>query len=380
MKYSGILKIGFKLLINDTSKFSALLIGITFAVFLMMEMTAMFAGIINRNYSTVTNIGAAMWIMDPGVNVPTSPIPLPNFLEDAVRSMDGVSFAVPVYIGAAQVKLADGTYQPANVVGLDDDSLFGRPLLEKGDIHDIYNDDSYIVVDDTEFSKLENPQIGTTFELNDHRVVIAGIARVVSNGLNGVPTLYTTYNRAIEDIPTTHFTISYLLVQPKNAAAVAGIKEQVAKLGYVALTKDEFKSRITNFYIFQTGVGFNILMMTVIAFVVGLTISGQTFYTFILENLERFGALKAIGAKGRELVYMILFMATFTAVTGYGLGIGLVTLIISLARLWVPNYSAMITYWNLGLAFGMVLVIAGISSYIGVRKVIKIEPFDIFRG
>ena len=380
MKYSGILKIGFKLLINDTSKFSALLIGITFAVFLMMEMTAMFAGIINRNYSTVTNIGAAMWIMDPGVNVPTSPIPLPNFLEDAVRSMDGVSFAVPVYIGAAQVKLADGTYQPANVVGLDDDSLFGRPLLEKGDIHDIYNDDSYIVVDDTEFSKLENPQIGTTFELNDHRVVIAGIARVVSNGLNGVPTLYTTYNRAIEDIPTTHFTISYLLVQPKNAAAVAGIKEQVAKLGYVALTKDEFKSRITNFYIFQTGVGINILMMTVIAFVVGLTISGQTFYTFILENLERFGALKAIGAKGRELVYMILFMATFTAVTGYGLGIGLVTLIISMARLWVPNYSAMITYWNLGLALGMVLVIAGISSYIGVRKVIKIEPFDIFRG
>jgi putative ABC transport system permease protein len=51
-----------------------------------------------------------------------------------------------------------------------------------------------------------------------------------------------------------------------------------------------------------------------------------------------------------------------------------------MARLWVPNYAAMITYWNLGLAFGMVLVIAGISSYIGVRKVLKIEPFDIFRG
>jgi hypothetical protein len=58
-------------------------------------------------------------------------------------------------------------------------------------------------------------------------------------------------------------------------------------------------------------------------FIVGLSISGQTFYTFILENLEKFGALKAIGAKGRELVYMILFMATFTALTGYGLGVGL---------------------------------------------------------
>jgi putative ABC transport system permease protein len=77
---------------------------------------------------------------------------------------------------------------------------------------------------------------------------------------------------------------------------------------------------------------------------------------------------------------MILFMATFTALTGYGLGVGFVTLMITLARARLPNYAAMITFWNLGLAFAMVLLIAGISSYVGVRKVLKIEPFDIFRG
>ncbi len=64
------------------------------------------------------------------------------------------------------------------------------------------------------------------------------------------------------------------------------------------LTKDEFNNGIANYYIYKTGVGTNILLMTVIAFIVGLSISGQTFYTFILENLEKFGALKAIGAKG----------------------------------------------------------------------------------
>ena len=36
--------------------------------------------------------------------------------------------------------------------------------------------------------------------------------------------------------------------------------------------------------------------------------------------------------------------------------------------------------WNLSLAFAMEVLIAGISSYLGMRKVIKIEPFDIFRG
>jgi putative ABC transport system permease protein len=380
MKYRGILRIGFKLLVNDTAKFSALLIGITFAVFLMMQMTAMFAGILDRAYSTVTNIGAEMWVMDRAVNTATSAIPMPDYLLDAVRSMDGVRFAVPLFMGGALIKLEDGTYQSVSVVGLDDDSLFGRPALEQGNIQDIYEDNTFFAVDDAEFSKLENPKIGTSFELNDHRGTIVGIARVAANGLNGVPTLYTTYNRAIEYIPSTRFTISYILVQPKNAAAVAGIKSQVAKLGYVAFTKQEFNKRITDFYTYQTGIGTNILLMTVIAFIVGLSISGQTFYTFILENLEKFGALKAIGAKGRELVYMILFMATFTALAGYGLGIGLVTLMISIARARLPNYAAMITFGNLGLAFGMVLLIAGISSYIGIRKVLKIEPFDIFRG
>ena len=380
MKYSGILRIGFKLLVNDRGKFFALLIGITFAVFLMTEMTAMFAGILDRAYSPVTNIGAAMWVMDPAVNTATSPIPMPGYVLDATRSLDGVSYAVPLFMGGALVKLANGAWQGVNVVGLDDESLFGRPELEQGNIQDIFADNTFFVVDDAEFPKLGNPEIGTTFELNDHRGKIVGIVRVASNGLNGTPTLYTTYNRAIEYIPSTRFTLSYVLVQPKNDAAIPGIKRAVAKLGYAALTKAEFNRQISSYYTYQTGIGTNILLMTIISFIVGLSISGQTFYTFILENLEKFGALKAIGAKGRELVYMILFMAFFTALIGYGLGIGMVTLMIEIARTRLPNYAAMITFGNLGMAFGMVLLIAGISSYIGIRKVLKIEPFDIFRG
>ncbi len=154
----------------------------------------------------------------------------------------------------------------------------------------------------------------------------------------------------------------------------------MTKLGYEALTKDEFIKKISDFYTYHTGLGTNVMLMTIISFLVGLSISGQTFYTFILENLEKFGALKAIGAKGGELIAMILFQAVFTALTAYGLGVGLATLMITVARLRLPDYAAEITYFNLGFAFVMVLIIAAISSYIGIRKVIRIEPFDIFRG
>ena len=63
----GTLKIAYKLLVNDRAKYAALLVGITFAVFLMIEMTSLFAGILNRASATVINIGASIWVMDPAV-------------------------------------------------------------------------------------------------------------------------------------------------------------------------------------------------------------------------------------------------------------------------------------------------------------------------
>jgi len=376
----GILRIAYKLLVNDRAKFAALLVGITFAVFLMIEMTSLFSGILSRSSATVINIGASIWVMDPAIQTVANTIPLPDYVLDEVRSIPGVKYAVPLYSGSALLKLRDGTYQAASILGLDDTSLFGRPTLLAGNIEDIFAENGFIAVKDSEFYKLESPQIGTEFELNDHRGVIVGIAEVASSGLFGVPTLYTTYNRALQYIPNTRFTMSYLLVEPKTPADVASIKAQVAKAGYLALTKDEFIKKIADFYKYQTGIGTNMLLMTVISFVIGLSISGQTFYTFILENIDKFGALKAIGAKGRELVSMILFQATFVALTGYGIGVGLCATLIWLARLYLPDYAAIITYTNLGLAFAMVTVIAAISSYVGVRKVLTIEPFDIFRG
>ena len=259
----GILTIAYKLLVNDKGKFAALLVGITFAVFLIVQMTSLFAGILSKSSATVTNIGASMWVMDPAVNTVANSIPMPDYVLDAVRSINGVTYAVPLYSGGALVKLRSGVYQSVSVLGLDDASLFGRPKLVKGRIEDIYAENGFVVVQDEEVSKLENPQLGTEFELNDHQGVIVGIAKVTSSGLFGIPTLYTTYKRAIQYIPSTRYTISYILVEPKSNDAVQEIKRQVERLGYRALTKDEFIRKIADFYKYQTGIGTNILLMTV---------------------------------------------------------------------------------------------------------------------
>ncbi len=376
----GILRIAYKLLVNDRGKFAALLMGLTFSVFLMVQMTSMFAGMMKKASATVTNTGAKVWVMDPAVTNVSSAVPMPDYVLDAVRSIEGVKYAVPLYSGAALVRLRSGTYQPVTVLGLDDTSLYGRPELIEGQIEDIYAENGFVVVKDEEYAKLENPRMGTEFELNDNRGVIVGIAKVPASGLFGIPTLYTTYSRAIQYIPSMRFTISFILVEPQSPGAIAHIQEEVKRLGYVTVTEQGLIDRITNWYVLHTGMGTNLLLMTAISFVVGLSISGQTFYTFVLENMEKFGALKAIGAKGRELVVMIFFQAGVTGLAGYGLGIGLCAGLIALAKLRMPDYASIITYQNLVLALGMVLVIAAFSGYIAVRKVLRIDPYDIFRG
>lgn len=377
---NGLLTIALKLLANDRGKFNTLILGIAFAVFLMMQMTCMFAGLMQRTGSDILNIGAKMWVMDPSLNSQVDDIPLPDFVLEAVRSINGVKYAVPLFTGGGLAKLSDGRYQAVNIIGLDDATLFGRPNLLEGNIYAIYNDDGYIAINDAEFEKLDGAKVGTTFELNDHRGVVVGIGDALVGGLFGTPTLYTTFRRAISTLPVTRYTTSFILIEPKSTEDIEGIKAKVAELGYLALTEDEFYVKNRNYYLFKTGLGVNVMVMTTISFIVGLSIAGQTFYTFVLENIQEFGALKAIGCKRRDLIRIILFQASVVGFLGYGYGLLFSSSVIALAKLQVHNYAALVTFQNLFLTFLMVLVIVAFSSYLGIRKVTTIDPFDIFRG
>ncbi|PMP87703.1 MAG: ABC transporter permease [Desulfurella sp.] len=376
----GLLKIALKLLTNDRGKFFTLILGITFAVFLMNQMTSMFAGIIRKSTSNVININAKMWVMDPSVENDMNSIPMPNYVLDYVRSIKGVAMAVPIYFGYGLAKLANGKYQSVSIIGLDDTTLFGRPPIIKGNLNKIYNSDAFIGVKDSDYKKIGSPGIGSILSINDHRAIIVALANTTSGGLFGIPTLYTTYTRATRDLPQTRYFISYILINPKSSKDIPYIQKQVKKLGYKALTQKQFQKTIENFYEYKTGMGISIMMMTLISFIVGLSIAGQTFYAFVLENLEKFGALKAIGAKKYELVSIILFQVSVTSFIGYGFGIMISSLVIAISKANIQNYAAVVTYKNMLVAFLMVLAIAGFSSYIGIRKVLKIEPFDVFRG
>src|SRR6185312_11681534 len=100
----------------------------------------------------------------------------------------------------------------------------------------------------------------------------------------------------------------------------AAISQQT---GLKARTADEFFWDTINYYAKYTGIPINFGITTILGFMVGTAIAGQTFYNFTLENLKQFGSLKAMGASNRRIVGMILLQAAVAGALGYGIGVGL---------------------------------------------------------
>jgi putative ABC transport system permease protein len=130
----GILKIAYKLLVNDKGKFAALLMGLTFSVFLMIQMTSMFAGMMKKASATVTNTGAKVWVMDHARHEREQRHPDARLRARRRPQHRRRQIRRPSLLGWGARTAQDGTYQPVTVLGLDDTSLFGRPQLIEGKI------------------------------------------------------------------------------------------------------------------------------------------------------------------------------------------------------------------------------------------------------
>ena len=149
--------------------------------------------------------------------------------------------------------------------------------------------------------------------------------------------------------------------------------------GLKAYTRDAFKKLTFTYFLKYTGMPINFLTAVVLGVMVGIAISGQTFYNFTLDNLRYFGTLKAMGMTDGRLLRMILLQALTVGAVGYGLGVGAASLWGSIAV--SRTQIAFRLPWQLLLATGVaVLLICLGSAALSIRKVIRLEPAVVFRS
>src|SRR5205823_4647168 len=118
------LTVALKMLTGDRGKYVGLILGLAFTSFFMTQQPALFLGILNNAYGFILDAGQAdLWVMDPHVQYSRDIKPLSDTMIGRVRGIEGVGWAVPIYIGNAGVRLRDGTFQSSVLIGLDDAML-----------------------------------------------------------------------------------------------------------------------------------------------------------------------------------------------------------------------------------------------------------------
>lgn len=382
--------IALKMLIGDRAKYIGIIIGLTFASLLITQQSAIFAGIMTRTFSFLTDIGLPdIWVVDPQVQYIEDIKPLRDTQVLRIRGVEGVKWAVGLFKGSLRARLNNGTFQTCTIIGLDDETLIGGPpQMVAGKLSDLRRNEAVIVDIEGARGKLAKIlpdghrvplRIGDTMELNDNRAVVVGLCRITRT-FQATPVIYTTYSQATTWAPQERKLLSFVIVKAKRGENVDRLCERIGQAtGLKAYTAPEFK-KLTFFYFLKyTGMPINFLTAVLLGFVVGITIAGQTFYNFTLDNLRYFGTLKAMGATNRILLRMILLQALLVGALGYGIGVGA-------ASLWGILLSgrtqlAFRLPWPLLMISAVaILLICLTSAAVSIRKVMRLEPAAVFRS
>ncbi len=377
-------RIALKMLFADRGKYVMLLSGLTFATLLMTQQAGVFAGILEWTKGNLKNMRAPLWVVDPKVEQVNEVKALRDTDVSRVRSVPGVGWAVPMYWGILQARLADGTFKPVQLVGLDNATMVGRPArMVAGRIEDLRLPNA-VVIDELAIQRLSRGRprpigVGDLFEINDREARIVGVCRTEMSFF-GYPYIFATYDQALQFAPRVRKMLSYILVSPAEGVPLATVAARIEKAtGLRAYTEEDFGVSTVRWFFRNTGIPTSFGMTILLGFIVGVAVAGQTFYAFILENLRHFGALKAMGAGDGLLTRMVVLQAFAVGLIGYGIGLGVTVLIGSVfLKKGMPPFS-MPWFIPVG-TLAAILVICAIAAAFGIRRIRQLEPAIVFRG
>jgi len=115
---------------------------------------------------------------------------------------------------------------------------------------------------------------------------------------------------------------------------------------------------------------FRIILLTISAVIITLII-----YTMTMEKVRVIATLKLIGAPSRKIAGLILQQSVLIGIMAYAIGYA----IISMTYDKFPRRVVLVPF-DLEVLFGIVMAICVLSSLLGVRKALKVDPAQALGG
>lgn len=376
--------VALRMLTGDRAKYLGLIFAIAFSTFLLENQTSIFAGIMRRTGSQIADVvDADVWVMDPATQYFEETKALKDTDLLRVRGVPGVAYAVRLFKGLPVARTHAGRFSQAVVLGLDDATLVGAPRRMKLGAWERLREPDAVVIDEAGHRLLfpdEPLATGRLLEMNDHLVRIVGISDA-SAPFASFPVIHARYSDAVNFLGRERSQMAFVLARPGPGVTPEELTRRIAAAtGLKARTTDEFRRDCIAYYIRNTGIPVNFGITITIALVVGLVVSGQTFYLFTVENLKQFGALKAIGVTNARLVGMILLQALTVGFIGYALGTGMAATFFEIFRHKIATRGIVLLWQNAAAVGVLMAAVVVAASLLSVRRVLVLEPAAVFRN
>lgn len=381
------IRLALKMLLGDRAKYIMLVGGLTFSSLLMTQQTAVFSGLVSWTTSHLRNMRASIWVVEERVEQVNETKALRDTDVNRVASVTGVDYAVPLFQGVVKARSWNGSDKQIQLIGLHAGSLKGRPtvMVKGGDAAlERLRIANNVVIDTVAALRLgaglgRPLSVGDTFEINDREARVVGVCKTEPHFF-GYPYVFTSYDQALQYAPRQRKMLSMILAEPKPGLSAEVVAKSIREeTGLKAYTVPQFEKDTVDWVWKNTGIPASFMTTIILGFVVGVAVAGQTFYSFVLENLKHLGALKAMGASNWLLARMLFLQAFTVGLVGYGIGIGL-TAAFGFAVMPKAQPPFLLGVDSLIRTLVSILVICTLAALFGIRKVAKLEPAVVFRG
>jgi putative ABC transport system permease protein len=375
-----VVDLALKTLLHDKLRFAITVAGVAFAVTLVLVQGGLFVGILDNATVTIEHLDADLWITSK--NTPNLDFvhDFPESYVNRVRETDGVDRADNLILSFANVNLPTGAQETAIVYALEDFRAWHFPWdLREGSTDDLKRG-QYVIFDDSAVKRFGAFDVGDYREIQGQRFKIIGRTHGAKS-FTTTPIVFMDYDRVQSLNPALlRGNTSYVLVKAKPGADVGALKAAIAaRLPYNDVyTRAEWISRTRNYWIVNTGIGFNAFLTVFLGCLVGIVVVAQTLYTSTMEHIKEFGTVKAIGGSNADIYRILARQAAVSAVVGFLLGLipsfGLRPLVEKAdLKLIIPAEFT-------GIVFAGTLVLCLAAAMISFRKVASIDPGLVFRA
>lgn len=372
------IRLAWRNLVQDKMRLTVTMMGIVFAVALMMVQSGIYFGFTSNVSGRIDHCPADVWIMTEGaVNADTAR-PFPQEVAQRIKAIPGIEWAEKLTRGFAFLRLNDGGSTWAIVFGFDPESGIGGPKeMVRGSIRDLRKPDSFIV-DESTLPLLKGSTIGDKLENFDKKMEIVGICSGHKSP-NTYPVLFASNRTMQKHSVRMDNSVVYVVAKIEEGADRTQVMERLNAIPHFdVFTSEEFSAMVKSYWINKTGVGMGIAITMTLAFIVGLVIVGQTMYSATVERLREYATLKALGASNWAICRVIWAQALIVGLVGYFLG-----MVISTSMML--GFAAKVLSIKLTPLVFVVVFLTTIFMCLGaallsIFRVLKVDPATVFRS